>query len=75
MFNLVIIYVNDIFQEIFNKGKLGKMVRNISCQISRNTLMFMKVEEYIINEGCRFFIFVGRVICGMKLFVNKTSKK
>ena len=52
-FNLVIISVNDLFWEIFKNSKLGKMVRNISCRIARSTLMFMIVEENVINEGCR----------------------
>ena len=52
------------------------MVRNTSSQITRNTLMFMIVEEYVINEGCKFLIYScgGRLICRIKLFVNITSK-
>ena len=37
----IIISVNNILQEIFNDDKLGKMIRNISCQITRNTLKIM----------------------------------
>ena len=57
LLNLVIISVNNIFQEIFNNYKPGKIVRNISCQITRNTLMFVIVGEYVINEGCRYLIY------------------
>ena len=51
------------------------MIRNISCQITKNALIFMIFEEYVINKGCRFLIYSrGKGICGIKLFVNITSR-
>ena len=47
----------------------------ISVNYTRNTLTFIMVEEYVINEGCRFLIYSReKGYSGMKLFVNKTSK-
>ena len=48
--DLAITSVNDIFKVIFSCDKLGKMARNISCQITRNTLVLMIVEEYVIES-------------------------